>query len=287
MMAELRLSLVIPVYNEEHHIQACLEAIKTQTVAPYEVIVVDNNSTDKTVEIARSYPFVKVINEKRQGRGWARTAGFNATKGEVIGRIDADSRLAHNWVEHATQAFVLNKHLMGVTGLGRASMLPRTGLIRDTFWTRAYYWVVHATFRTVTMWGADMAIRREAWDAVKNEVCNDDAIVHEDQDISLCMAAQGLKIEQDDKLIITTRGQTFHYFPKIIHYWKLEHSTLRLHQKKGTFDAPKFPRLSFWNTLPGRLYSYVLGVPFLLASLMLLPLDFLMVALGYRKTWLD
>ena len=283
----LRLSLVIPVYNEEHHIKACLNAIAAQTAAPFEVILVDNNSTDKTVEIAKHFPFVKVINEPRQGRGWARTAGFNAAKGEIIGRIDADSRIDPDWVEHAVRHFTHETSLHGITGLGRASMLPRTGRITGKFWSRAYYWVVHSSFHTITMWGANMAIRRSAWLAVKDDVCNDDAIVHEDQDVSLCMAAKGLVIEQDNHLTISTRGQTYHYFPKILHYNALKASTMKLHKEKGTFQSKDFPRLSYWRTLPGQLYSYVIGVPFLIASLVLLPLDLLMVALGHKRTWLD
>ena len=283
----LRLSLVIPVYNEEHHIKACLDAVAAQTVTPFEVIVVDNNSTDATAQLARGYPFVRVIEEPRQGRGWARSKGFDEAQGEIIGRIDADSRLAHDWVEHALARFAHDESLQGITGLGRTSLLPRTGLIRGTFFARAYYWMVHATFHTITMWGADMAMRKSAWNAVRKEVCNDDAVVHEDQDVSLCMAAQGLLIQQDNGLLITTRGQTYHYFPKIIHYWLLKRSTRLLHVRKGTFASPSFTRLSFWHTLPGRIYSFVIGIPILAASIVLLPLDLLMVSLGYRKTWLD
>lgn len=283
----LRLSLVIPVYNEEHHIKDCLEAVKRQTVAPFEVILVDNNSTDKTVSIAQTFPFVTMLKEHVQGRGPARSAGFDAAHGDIIGRIDADSRLAPNWVARVLEDFTADGALMGVTGLGRASMLPRTGRIRGTFWSRAYYWAVHGTFRTVTCWGANMAVRRSAWRAVRATVCNDDKIVHEDQDISLCMAAQGMKILQDNSLIITTRGQTFHYLPKVIRYWRLEHSTLHHHQMAGTFAAKNFPRLSFWTTLPGRLYTYIIGLPFLLASIVLFPVDLVMVAFGYQKTWLD
>jgi glycosyltransferase involved in cell wall biosynthesis len=63
----LSLTIVIPVFNEQNHISACLEAIAAQTAMPDEVIVVDNNSTDKTVQIAKQFAFVKIIKEKRQG----------------------------------------------------------------------------------------------------------------------------------------------------------------------------------------------------------------------------
>ena len=54
---KLTLSIVIPVFNEQRYIKACLDSIAAQTVKPDEVIVVDNNSTDKTVQIAKKYKF--------------------------------------------------------------------------------------------------------------------------------------------------------------------------------------------------------------------------------------
>src|ERR1019366_8076903 len=89
----MRVSLVIPAYNEKHHIKACLDHIASQRVVPYEVIVVDNASTDKTAAIARSYDFVTLITEKRQGVVFARDTGFNLARGDIIGRIDADTLL--------------------------------------------------------------------------------------------------------------------------------------------------------------------------------------------------
>ncbi len=95
---ELSVSIVIPVYNEEAHLKNCLDAIARQTVAPDEVIVVDNNSTDRSVEIAEKYSFVKVIKEAKQGRAHARNSGFNVATCDVIGRIDAHSLFASDWV---------------------------------------------------------------------------------------------------------------------------------------------------------------------------------------------
>src|SRR6266404_9608138 len=101
----LTLTIVIPAYNEQGYIKACLDSIKNQSEAPNEVIVVDNNSTDKTVEIARKYSFVKVIHEKRQHQVFAQAAGFNLAKGDIIGRIDADSVLPADWVRKIKAAF--------------------------------------------------------------------------------------------------------------------------------------------------------------------------------------
>ena len=93
------LAIVIPAYNEENHLKVCLESLAAQTVTPDEVIVVDNNSTDRTREIVQDYPFVRLLSEKRQGIVYARNRGFNAVKSRFIGRIDSDTILPSNWVE--------------------------------------------------------------------------------------------------------------------------------------------------------------------------------------------
>ncbi len=105
MQTPLSLSLVIPAYNEERHLAACLDAVSRQAVMPSEVIVVDNNSTDRTAEIARSYPFVRVVQEPRQGIVFARNAGFDAARGDIIGRIDADTIIPSDWTKHVLAFF--------------------------------------------------------------------------------------------------------------------------------------------------------------------------------------
>ena len=104
------LSIIIPAYNEARHIKACLDAIAAQTEVPDEVIVVDNNSTDRTVEIANSYPFVTIMNESTQGIVFARNRGFNATTTDIIGRIDADSVLPIDWVTRVKAYYAEPEH---------------------------------------------------------------------------------------------------------------------------------------------------------------------------------
>src|SRR5687768_15841626 len=111
----LTLSIIIPAYNEEAHLGACLQAIADQTEPPDEVIVVDNNSTDRTAKIARSFPFVRLLHEKRQGLRATRSRGVTAARGEIIGRIDADTRLGPEWAAIARRVFA-DSNVMGVVG---------------------------------------------------------------------------------------------------------------------------------------------------------------------------
>src|SRR4051812_42172740 len=101
----MNVSIVIPVYNEADQLAACLQAIARQTVRPLEVIVVDNNSTDGTAAIAKRFPFVRLLTEKKQGVVHARNTGFKATRGGIIGRIDADTILPPTWVAQVQTIF--------------------------------------------------------------------------------------------------------------------------------------------------------------------------------------
>ena len=101
----LRISLVIPVYNEESYVRQCLESALSQTVPFFEIIIVDNNSTDATVRLAQLYPGVTVLREKRQGVVYARDHGFNAARGDIIARCDGDSILAPDWAETLSRVF--------------------------------------------------------------------------------------------------------------------------------------------------------------------------------------
>jgi glycosyltransferase involved in cell wall biosynthesis len=97
------ISIVIPAFNEERFLPACLESLLFQkTTRMFEVVVVDNGSTDGTVAAAKRFTSslnLRVITEPRRGRGAARRTGFRAAAGEVIFSTDADTVLPANWIE--------------------------------------------------------------------------------------------------------------------------------------------------------------------------------------------
>ncbi|MCO8270262.1 glycosyltransferase family 2 protein [Actinoplanes sp. TRM 88003] len=90
----MSLSVIVPVFNEERFLGACLDAVLAQHEPVHEVIVVDNNSTDGTREVLAAYAGrVLVLRESRQGVQHARNRGLDAASGTVFGRIDADTAI--------------------------------------------------------------------------------------------------------------------------------------------------------------------------------------------------
>ena len=114
----MRLSFVVPAYNEEAYLPACLESIlaQTQNMADVEIIVVNNASSDRTREVALRYAGVTVVDEIRKGLTFARQAGFAASTGNLIAHVDSDSRLTPRWVEKVLATFEHQPALAALSG---------------------------------------------------------------------------------------------------------------------------------------------------------------------------
>lgn len=202
----MNISVVIPAYNEEKRIEACLRSVFHQTQLPFEVIVVDNNSTDRTAEIARSLG-AKVIVEKKQGITFARNAGFNASMGEIIARTDADTIVPHDWVEKISRHFEKDHSLDAVSGPAIFGIRVFTPLVRlIVFETNK------KIFGHYGLYGPNFAIRKSAWERVKDKVCLDDDKVHEDTDIAIHIGKGG-KIGYDKDLKVRTSARRLRQSP--------------------------------------------------------------------------
>jgi glycosyltransferase involved in cell wall biosynthesis len=194
----LSLSIVIPVYNEERYIDACLRAIAAQSEMPDEVVVVDNNSTDKTIKIVEKYKFVKLIYEKRQGIAFARNSGFDAATSDIVGRIDADTIIASDWVWQTKEYFESNPSICAVTGSCYFYDFPfKRGF--HALHSFVYYELQRFIARTHILWGSNMAIRKVNWRKVK-PTCNTVNGIHEDIDLTLCLHRQKQVIGRNNKM---------------------------------------------------------------------------------------
>ena len=108
-----KITVIIPVKNEEEKIERCLEAVFGQTIKPFEVIVIDGHSTDNTVGNANKFP-VRVFYEEYHTRAGACQIGVNNAKGDFIVFTDADCIPERIWLENLVKAF--DEDIVGVGG---------------------------------------------------------------------------------------------------------------------------------------------------------------------------
>lgn len=197
----MKISVVIPVRNEEKFLVPCLVALQNQQEKPDEIIVADADSQDKTVEIAKKFG-VKVIEHTPSGIAKTRNAGFDAAEGDIIARCDADSIVPAFWVKRIKQDFNDQK-IDALVGPIIYGDLP----VKITLFSKIFIHLMNLKLHHHIIIGNNMAITKTSWDEVKPQLCLDDAQVHEDIDLSLHLHNIGKIIYYDSGLITNTSGR--------------------------------------------------------------------------------
>ncbi|MFD4992062.1 glycosyltransferase family 2 protein [Cellulosimicrobium cellulans] len=183
-MTRPTVSVVVPVRDDAEALDECLALLSRQTVAPIEVVVVDNASSDDSAHVARRWGAV-VVCEERVGIPAAAAAGYDAARGDVIARLDADSRPDPGWVQRVVDRMAADPSLDAMTGTGTFDDLPRGARTAAAVaYLGAYYVLCHLALGHTALWGSCMALRRTAWAAVRDVVVRDDPEVHDDLDLS-------------------------------------------------------------------------------------------------------
>ncbi|HWJ71809.1 MAG TPA: glycosyltransferase [Kaistia sp.] len=109
MTMDLRFSVIVPVWNSPDLIAKCLTALEDQSFPRdrYEVIVVDNGSTDQTAEVIARFPGVTMLSERKPGSYAARNRGLAEARGEFVAFTDADCIPHRDWLTAADEAIGL------------------------------------------------------------------------------------------------------------------------------------------------------------------------------------
>lgn len=139
----IKISFVIPAYNEEKYIGDCLRSILPLRDDPsiHQIIVVDNGSTDGTRDVARSFPDVLVVEEPEKSLSKARQRGFAIATGNLLASIDADNRIDRAWLDRVKEHFETSERLVCLSGPYRCTDIPRWQTLLLSFLEGAAQWV--------------------------------------------------------------------------------------------------------------------------------------------------
>lgn len=98
----IKVSVIVPFFNSERYITRCVEGLLQQSYPRenYEILMIDNNSSDASAETVRRYPGIRLLSETKQGAYAARNRGLQEAKGEIIAFTDADCVPTHDWLHH-------------------------------------------------------------------------------------------------------------------------------------------------------------------------------------------
>ena len=169
----MRLSFVVPAYNEETYLPACLESILAQTGElgdDVEIIVVNNASTDRSRDVALRYPGVRLVDEPRKGLTYARQAGFAASQGMLIANVDSDSRLTPGWLQQVLNEFSGESKLVALSGpFVYYDLTPKQRISVRIFYAAAFlvYVINRYVLRAGSMvQGGNFVLRRDALEKI-------------------------------------------------------------------------------------------------------------------------
>lgn len=156
-------SVVVPAFNEAELLPDCLRALAAQNYpGPYEVIVVDNASTDGTAQIAAALG-ARVVSESHPGVTWARERGTRAARGEIVVSTDADTTTAPDWLSTIVGTFAAQPELVAVCGPCVWVGSPWWGRVYGSALFGGVRLLYRLTGRVVYASATNIAFRRRAW----------------------------------------------------------------------------------------------------------------------------
>jgi glycosyltransferase involved in cell wall biosynthesis len=198
----MRISVIVPTFNEGQTISRCLESIKKQTFKDYELVVVDGHSKDNTVEVAKKY-VDRVVFDEGKGTPAARNVAVKKVKSEIVVFIDGDTMIPENYLEIVDKSFK-----KGVVGVG-GPLLPEGGSFADKiifFIAADMLRRLFSCFGSHHFSGASCAYLREAY--VKAGGFREDLDMLDDVEMSIRMSKFGKEKFEPRMLAVTSIRRT-------------------------------------------------------------------------------
>jgi glycosyltransferase involved in cell wall biosynthesis len=193
-------SIIIPAYNEEENIALCLGSIFNMDYPDemFEVIVVDNGSTDKTVEVAEKFKVTLIVDDAKNVSG-LRNLGVQVAKGKILAFVDADCIVAREWLKNAEPYF----DNTGISAWGAPPIPPE-----NATWVQKAWFVVRKKEQAVQdvgwMESMNLLVRKKIFQDVGG--FDESLITCEDVDLCYRLATKG-RIVSDERLSVIHLGE--------------------------------------------------------------------------------
>lgn len=213
----MKISVVMPAYNEEKYIGKCLESIMNQDYDDYEVIVSLNNCTDGTENIVRNLEGVKIVKEENKGVTYARQTGTKEASGEIIASTDADSYYPSDWLSKIASDFE-DREIKALYGpvyfVGQSKVLKFMAKYIYTSFLQ-----ISRLFGNDNVAGINFAFRKDVFDKVGGYTLG----LKSAEDIDLAEKIRKFgKIKLDKNLVVYTSDRRFkgRLFKSLVHHAK-------------------------------------------------------------------
>lgn len=240
-MKKEAVSVVVPAFNEEDYIVACIEALRNELAPDDEIIVVDNNSADSTPEkvkaIAKHDPRVRYLLETKQGSMAARKAGFDLASNALLATIDSDTQVKIGWSSEMSSELI-DSNADGISGFGtfRVKYLKNfTSTVANLILFRA---VPLFLGTKGFLFGTSYMIKREAWEEIGTKV-DTSKEVWDDYEVTLLVNDAGYKIKNTTTSLYTYSTRRSLDSPvKLLSYGNRGLETLKRHRGIRAYLLP-------------------------------------------------
>ena len=212
-MGEPRISVIVPMHNEEHRIRRCLSAIAKQTWGDFEVLIIDDGSTDQSAEVAKQYPEedsrFRLIHQEWGGLSAARNTGIDEAKGEWLCFIDGDDEPLPTMLETLYAMVTETSCPIAVCDFqvipeGKAQVSSDEGAHTLSVYTgeEKYRQILRDGMRTVVQW--NKLFHKSVFEAIRfpeGKTHEDEFVIH-------------LELEKADRVVYTNQKLYNYYIHK-------------------------------------------------------------------------